>query len=379
MLGMVIVHYVWPDGSGSVGDTVAEVMSGRAMPLFMLLGGIGVTLVSSRSLTPDRDLLIRAGLLLALGLVLQETTEWIAVVLQSYGLFFALAPLFRRLSDRALLVGAVIVAVAGSWTFQTVGAPRRTTTYSELLDQRDGLVSLVFDGYYPFFPVAAFFLLGLWLGRLDLRSDRVAALLVGVGVALGIGTVWLADGLAGLFDVDPAAVEAGSFRLARLLDHDGHSAMLAWVLSATGTSIAVLGLSLLAGRRAAGWLSPLTALGMLALTFYVFQAVLTNVVAEPSTTSFGQEYVTVAIIYGGFMVAAMIWKQWFRFGPFEALLRVGSGPRRPDGPARATALGRTTQPDTGPASGRAGHWPGRTTQPATGPASGRPGHWPGQR
>jgi uncharacterized membrane protein len=326
MFGMVVVHYTRPVENGELLDTVAHVMRGRAMPLFMLLGGVGVTLVSRRAHHPDRGLLIRAVLLLALGLALFELDTTIAIVLQSYGLFFALAPLLRRLPNRSLLGAAALIAFVGTITHQTIGEPRRQTPAHELFDQIEGVRSLVFDGFYPFFPVAAFFVVGIWLGRLDLRSDVVAARLAGAGVALGVGSVVVADRLVDWFGVDRADFgRREPFSWARLLDHEAHSHMLAWVLSALGTSMAVLGVSLLVAPRVPRLVAAPAALGSLALSFYVFQVLMIEAVPEPATTTLGEEFRTAVLLFVGFMVFAVVWKRFFRSGPLERLLRIGSG------------------------------------------------------
>ncbi|MGI9597392.1 MAG: acyltransferase family protein [Acidimicrobiales bacterium] len=339
MLGMVIAHYAWPDGSGSALDTVADAVRGRAMPLFIMLGGVGVTILTSRSPNPDRALLIRAAMLYPLGLLLQELTTFIAIILQSYALLFALSPGFRRLPSRALVGLTVIVAVAGSWTFQVVGPQLdRFEGPSDLLDNPvSALWWLLFNGRYPFFPVASFFLLGMVLGRLDLRSKSVAANLAGVGMVVGVGTVvatnWLIDGFPWIADEISAKQRiadfgSGQFRLARLVDTTGHSEMLAWVVSAAGTAVAVLGLSLLITPRLTGWARPIIALGRLALSFYVFQAVLVRFTPHPSETELSQEFTTALAIYVGFMVFATIWTLRLSVGPLEAALRLGSRGRR---------------------------------------------------
>lgn len=327
MLGMVVVHYVARDEAGGLLDFLAAIPSGRSMTLFVLLGGVGATMLTDRSETPDSDLLIRAAILLPLGLLLQELTTWIAIILQAYSLFFLLAPVFRRWSDRTLLLSAAFVAIAGSWTFQVVGpALPGYETLGELVRNPTTLAwSLLFNGYYPFFPIASFFLLGMWIGRLDLRSPRIAGLLAGVGAAVGLGASLLTRGLITLFAVDTAAFEGvsdSSFSLPRLLDMAGHSEMLAWVVGAAGTSVAVLGLALLITPRLAAMQFPIAALGQLALTFYALQAVLVRVVPDPDTTSMTQDFATVAVMYFGFMSFAAFWKRRFRVGPLEALLRL---------------------------------------------------------
>lgn len=339
MLGMVVVHYVWADGEAGPVAALARAMDGRSMPLFMLLGGVGVVLVSRRAAHPDRGLVIRAVILMALGLILHETTERIAIVLQFYGLLFLVAPLLRRLPTWALAASAVATTVVGAVTFQVVGSPRQVTSLDVLLEGWPGLRSLLFDGYYPFFPVFGFFAVGLVVGHLDLRDRRVATGLVAVGAALWVGTWVLAEALTAVAGAAPGDEAAdGSFHAARLLDGHGHSQMPVWVLSAAGTSLAVLGLSLLVAERFAGAVRSLAVVGTMALTFYVYQALATQIFPSPTTTGPAREWASVAELYVSFVVIAELWKRRFRSGPLEALLRVGSGGRVAAG---STAAGST--------------------------------------
>ncbi len=332
MLGMVIAHYAWPDESSGPLNEIATAVSGRAMPLFVLLGGVGASILAARTDTPDRTLLIRAAVLYPVGLVLQELTTFIAIILQSYGLLFAVAPLLRRLPSHTLLAIAAAVAVTGSWSYQVVG-PRldHFEGPSDLIDNPIAVVwSLLFNGSYPFFPVAAFFIVGLVIGRLDLASTVVARTLAGAGTVVGVVTVIVSNLVQRALDIDAIAggPPDGQFRAARLLDTTGHSEMLAWVVSATGTSLAVLGASLLITPLLGGAAKPVVALGQLALSFYVFQAILVRFTPHPTTTPLSQEFVTALAIYIGFMAFATVWRLRFRSGPLEAGLRFVSVRRR---------------------------------------------------
>lgn len=327
MAGMVIVHFVnWRQGDGAL-YTAAGVLSGRAMPLFMLLGGVGVTLMTARAATPARNLLIRAVMLFALGLVLTEYVDRLAIVLQAYGLFFVLSVVLWRLPSAILAVLVPAMVAVGAVTYQTLGDPRVQTTY-ESLSTWQGAESLVFDGFYPLFPAGAFFVLGLVIGRLDLRSDRVAAVLLSAGSVVGFGTWigarWAVSAFAVQIDFGGRQGD-GSFHWGRLLDVEGHSAMPAWVISSLGTSVAVLGLCLLVARRWEPAVKPLIVVGSMALTFYVYQALMTNVVPPTAQTGVGEEWIYAIGVYGSFLMVAMLWKLWFQRGPLERVLRVGSG------------------------------------------------------
>ncbi len=326
MAGMVTVHFVnWREGDGPL-YTAAGLLSGRAMPLFMLLGGLGVTLLVRRAATPTRNLLIRAVLLFGLGLVLTEYIDRLAIVLQAYGLFFVLAIVLWRLPSSVLLALVPLIGAVGAVTYQTIGEPRVQTTY-ESLSSWAGPESLLFDGFYPLFPMGAFFVLGIVLGRLDLRSDRAAGWLLAVGSIVGFGTWIGASQVVSRFDVQidfGGRRGDGSFHWGRLLDVEGHSAMPAWVISALGTSVAVLGLCLLVARRWEAVVRPLIVVGSMSLTFYVYQAWVTNLVPPTADTGVVEEWLYAFGVYTSFLAAAALWKLKFKRGPLERLLRVGS-------------------------------------------------------
>ena len=337
MVLMTIVHFVaWWEGDGVL-FTIAELSSGRAVPLFMLLGGIGVTIMTQRSSTPTRNLAIRAALLLGLGFALTAVVDRLAIVLQAYALFFVLAIVLWRLPSKVLLGLIPVITAVGAVTIQVVGTPRELTPFETFFGSTQGIESLVFDGFYPLFPFAAFFVFGMWLARLDLRSERVAAVLLGVGTVVGAG-VWIgANWIVSTFEVRTdfgGRSGDGSFHWGRLLDGVGHSSMPAWVISALGTSAAVLGLSLLIAPRFANAVRPLTLVGTVSLTYYVYQALLTNVVPDSVTTGVVTEWLFVLAVFGSFIPMAWVWKQRFNSGPFEQLLRLGSGPSKSRGDHR---------------------------------------------
>lgn len=345
MLGMVIAHYAVPDGSGSVVDRLVTATNGRAMPLFVLLGGVGATILANRSTNPDRTLLIRAAVLYPAGLLLQEATLFIIIILQYYALFFALATLLRRLPTAALVAMAVVTGLAGGWTDQLLvdELPDFDGPSQYLTDPVGAIVGqvteLLVNGHYPFVPVGAFFITGMIIGRLDLRNQKLSAGLAAAGATIGV--IAVVGGRAVLDAASPAdrqnalerAGDAG-FQWLSLFDTTGHSAMPAWVVSAAATSVAVVGGSLLLaqvlGRLGPTLLKPLIAVGRMALTFYVVQALLIHLAPHPLTTSTAQGLVTAIVIYLGFVPVAMLWLQWFDHGPLEWLLRTVAPTRRPD-------------------------------------------------
>jgi peptidoglycan/LPS O-acetylase OafA/YrhL len=380
MVGMVIAHYVEQDSGTGIGATVRAFVDGRAMPLFMVLGGVGISFLVRRSTDPDRDLLIRAGILFPMGLILQELTDGIAIILQYYALFFVIAIGLRRLPTRMLLGLGLVLMAAGAYSKQ-VWAPQ-VDSYAGwqgigTLFESGTWWSLVVSGYYPFLPAGAFLTIGMWIGRRDLRLPRVALSLASVGLVLALvgswGGAWIGDrvgasgavienGQAALADdlVQRFAAEEGltldeaearlateipttasveavervaqrierstaGFRWQRLFDASGHSQMPAWVIGAAGMALFVIGGSLLVASRLR--LFALSVLGEMALTFYAYQAVLINWTPEKSSTTLAEEYLVAAALTLLFVVAGLGWKLVVGRGPLEQLLRTGAAPR----------------------------------------------------
>lgn len=322
MVGMLIAHYVEQDAATGFGGTIRDFVDGRAMPLFVLLGGIGVTLLTTRSRTPDLALVIRALILFPLGLWLQHATTDIAIILQYYAVFFLLAIGLRRLPDRGLLAVAVLVTAIGAVTNQTLSPPT-LPSYGGW----EGMASLVdpglwwailVNGYYPVLPTSAFFIVGMWLGRR--RLDDIAVPLVWSGAALAFTGSWVGAWIGDLVGASLEDTTADGFRWEAMFDATGHSEMPVWVMGATGTSLLVIGASVLAALR---WqLRPLVVLGQMALTFYVFQALVINWTPLRSDTTTGEEYLLATSLTLGFLLFATLWVRFVSpRGPLELMLR----------------------------------------------------------
>lgn len=203
LVGMVAVHidqstFLGLDStSWRAGDLpfAYRHLAGTASALFCFLAGVAIA-ISSGCLgnKPARSgsigqLLGRAFVVGYLGWLITTDETRIAVILIYYSVMMLfMAPLVR-------LSGKVLLPLAGLWLVlapiismyvRQVGPAKELgqigLTISNPIDHT--LWNLVFTGYYPAFTWSAFMLLGLAVGKLDLRSPRVHYILAGVG-ALG--------------------------------------------------------------------------------------------------------------------------------------------------------------------------------------------------
>ena len=120
IFGMFAVHIGPTDAQGWLGTSYAAA-HGRASLLFVLVAGVGVSLLGTSPRTTGAQvrirLLWRALLLLPLGLSLQELDHGAAVILQDYAVLFVVATVALLLPDRWLLGAAAITLPLGSIAF----------------------------------------------------------------------------------------------------------------------------------------------------------------------------------------------------------------------------------------------------------------------
>jgi uncharacterized membrane protein len=338
IIGMVMVHVGPQDlpGAGLIGAAYRS-SHGRAAILFIVLAGIGVSLLAGG---PGRPLESRPGgaparrrlegtatrlwwralVLLPFGLALQSLPTNVAVILQYYAVYFVIASGLMRLGDRALLGVAAVSATASPavliWLHQTApawfqpGVPEWTDVARIA---RDILVT----GYYPAIVWTAPLAIGIWLGRRQLRDARMARMLLIGGAAAAAAGFVLSDALVSV--LGPASSEADWRQLATI---EPHNQMPLWVVTSTGIATAVVGACLVVARLLPRLVWPMVAFGQLAFSVYVLHVL---VLAWQPDWLIREQFVPAWISVARFAVVSITLATLYRVvatrGPFEQLLR----------------------------------------------------------
>jgi uncharacterized membrane protein len=325
IVGMLAVH-VGPTDAEGVTGTLYGLSHGRAAILFGLLAGVGVSLLaSSRSTSPAQArvrLVWRAAVLLPLGLALQLLDHGVFVILQDYSLLFLLGAVVLAVPDRWVLALAGVSWIGGSvgYLWGLIAAPeafdRAVASWGEPVGEL--LHRLVLSGPYPLITWSAPFLVGVWLGRRDLRSRRSHRRLMVVGALTVLAARLSSWGLVALRG-EPGELAGWS----RLVVDEAHSQMPLWLLGATGSAVLILGASLLLGDVAGRWVWPLVAVGQLAFTVYVGHLLALHLYVDELTAD---EPGPAALIVLGFTLAAMVlaaaWRAVLPRGPLEVVLHL---------------------------------------------------------
>lgn len=333
VIGMIAVN-VGPssdiDPVTSLPERLYSLPHGRASVLFVVLAGIGITLLTRRARLVTggpgqheqqralRWSLIRIGwravVLLLLGLTLQLLDHNVNVILQVYAVLFLVGAVLIRVSDRTLLIvsGSALAIAPPLWILANVEdivPAELTTPLPQLLD------SLLISGPYPVLTWLAPFVFGMWLGRQRLGDLRVQRTLViaGVGVAV-IATVISAVGTRLLYD------ETAPVGPTLLITDAAHGQMPLWTISSAALGAAVLGASLWVTPRLPRLTSPFVATGQLALTVYVAHLLVLTPIEPPADHTRGG-LIAMGIVIGSVLFAAL-WHRWVGRGPVEHILRV---------------------------------------------------------
>lgn len=327
LLGMVLVNFHGMAGQeeaqSPLFDTFLNELEGRAAALFVVLAGAGVSLrarktrsAGATAIAAERQALLRrAAALFGIGLLNVHLWDW--DILHVYGLYLTVAAGLFAASNRFLLGVAALVcgaAVSLQWTFHTPVEPDFWTV--------GGLFqSVMFTGNYPALPWLCFLIVGMMLGRHDLRAPGLRRRLL----AVALGVVVLAE-----------AVSAVAQRLVEQAHDDVW--MVAWlstwprpsgplfVLSSGAVAVAVIALCIewseaRANRRL---ILALTATGQLALTLYFAHEVAILVPLQHDVLLFAPAELVAAyglLFFLSGVAAATWWRRRNRQGPLEAILR----------------------------------------------------------
>lgn len=341
LFGMVVVNFKIVMGAAPNGplwlSNLAALLEGRAAATFVVLAGVGISLLSRKSReTGDRhaisrtrnSLLKRACFLFVVGLL--YTPLWPADILNFYGIYIAVAAfLFTSSTLRlSLLSGLLLIGFSAmlflfdyeqGWNWQTF-------EYQEFWSPLGMLRRLFFNGFHPVIPWLAFLLLGMIIGRLEMtdRTIRNRVLKIGIAVAVSVETAsWL---LTNSLSADASVADQEI--IAALFGTSPMPPMPLYMLAGAGVACAIIAASVSLGIRCADhrWIKPLVSTGQLALTLYVAHVVVGMGCLEAIGRLENQPLVFSLSASITFFIAsvafATLWRSRFERGPIEMLMHL---------------------------------------------------------
>lgn len=345
LLGMMAAHLLDPDTLLLAGVDAHVVVDGRSSATFAVLAGAGLALADGGCEGPRtgyRHMVartaVRAGVVLAIGLLLAGSGANVAVILQYYALLFlAVAPVLRlrpwlllALGGVWLLVGPVLSHLLRA-SLGVAGPNAQVDVLVLLTDPLGAVLELTLTGYYPVLTWFAYLLVGAGIGRLALDRTRTALGILTAGAVLAtaaplVSGLLLRAGGAVAIDAAPDLLNGrspdGPFYGTTptsswwwLVLDDPHSGTPLDLLGTTGSALLVVGACLLLARHVTRWaLLPLAAAGSMTLTLYtVHVVVLALDLPRLGPVASWWVHVILALLF------ATLWRSTFRRGPLETL------------------------------------------------------------
>lgn len=313
--------------------------NGNSSTLFVMLAGMGLSILArSKADAAARHalrtvVLKRAAFLFAAGLLLQ--LWWPADILHFYGVYMSLAAWLLFVPRAGYLWAAL--GVVGVFHLLLLGIPFETgwdlatLRYPGFWTLAGFLRNTFYNGWNPVFPWLAFFLAGMYLGRLDWSSKRLKNRLLVLGAG-GWGGATLLQAWAG------AALPAGGWRDYLLADYLPPT--LPFMVGTAGFALLALVACVYAGDA---WVHTrlaraLAGTGQMTLTHYVAHVTLgvlllavltgkTNLTA-PGALPPESPALILAFSTGFYLLSvgfSTLWLRRFRHGPLETLMRRISG------------------------------------------------------
>ena len=343
IFGMFIVNFntVFGSHTATTGlNGFLNLFNGRSSSTFVILAGMGVALMTNRDQYSAleksvlrRKVVARSWFLFVLGLLLYSW--WPADILHFYGGYMHIVALVLFVPKRVYLwvAGAVIAVFHGLFFLIPFDAGWDSTTlqYTDFWTIRGFLRNTLYNGWNPISPWLAYFLLGMWLGRLNWQQGRVRAWVFGVG-AVVFGLVSAGQHWAGQQPLNP--------NLKLFLTANYLPPFLPFLLSTMGFALMLLLVCFEIGICFANTalMRALTATGQMTLTHYVAHLTLgiglfwaitghayTGTMNEQAPESAGLVLGFSAVFFVLSVVFSLVWNRRFRHGPLETLMRTVTG------------------------------------------------------
>lgn len=343
IFGMFIVNFNFCFGSFQDNSTLGQFLNlfvGNSTAIFIILSGMGVSLMTNRDKYDPEEksklkstVLKRSWFLFALGLLLYNW--WPGDILHFYGGYMHIAAFLLFVPKKYYLWTAfstiiifhlllLVIPINTSWNFATF-------KYGDFWTPIGFLRNTIYNGWNSIFPWLSYFMLGVFLGRLNWQSNSTKknAFLIGLIILVFFqGVRYLAK--QNLFDVF----------WTNYIMTEYFPAYLPFILITTGFALMVISVCMFIADElpTSKIINSLAQTGRMTLSFYVlhvtvgmiifsqmFNKVYTGFLTQQTPVKPIYILVFASLFYILCVAFSILWTKRFRNGPFETLMRKISG------------------------------------------------------
>lgn len=331
---MLLINFKGTLSLGGAGPewmvALIDFLNRRAAVILVMVSGVGLSLffASPGSLPGRRKTLTdRAAFLFICGYVLSRI--WSGDILHFYAVFIATGILLAPRSGRFLILTALILWLVSFIQFFEIFDLLRSENQTGLFAAQ--ITDILFSGYYPFFPWASLFILGMLLGRQDFSVRRFRQKTAAAGALLFISSElaarWLDSlslAVAGARGQYPEWLEQIILVLGEFFSMDLSQPTPVSVISGMGFAILVImaGLSL-SGRSRTKITRALVISGRSSLTLYIGHILFLTLLLQvfPGTRNLIPVMSGSVLFFMAYVRLMSAWLKTRRNGPLETLMR----------------------------------------------------------
>lgn len=343
IFGMYIVNYNIVFGNyydTSLVGKMLSLFSGNSSTIFVMLAGMGVALMTNRSVYTIEEkkqlrsiINKRAWFLFALGLLL--FLWWPADILHFYGGYMHIAALLLFLDKKVYLYAAALAIVIfhillvmlpyeTGWNFETLH-------YTDFWTVEGFIRNTFYNGWNAIFPWLAYFTVGMYLGRLDWNSFNLQKKIFILGL-LGFASINFIQLLSNQL---PLSDDVKFY-----LNADYLPPFLPFMLSTLGFGLMLISVFMWAGQRLTEnqLAQHLAKTGQMTLTHYIshltlgmllFSLITGKAYTAVMNDSEPVQPIIILMFATGYFILSYFFSKWwaskYKNGPFEMLMRKISG------------------------------------------------------
>jgi uncharacterized membrane protein YeiB len=344
IIGMIYVNFkvvMVPDGQNGFMYHIVEMLSGKAAALFVVLAGVGMTLMYQGAVRKNsRDmikyvkisLIKRAIFLFLVGF--SYYFLWPADILHYYGIYLVIGVLFLSVSRVWLQIISIVIIVgytASCFVFDyEAGWDWEKMEYINFFTLQGFLKNLFFNGFHPVFPWITFLLTGIWVGRIDFKQKKIRSRVLIISLLIFVVTKVISFVLVSFFTaLSPAESEEIYF----VFGTSPMPPLFFYMISGSSLAVFLITISIMITEKYPGMLfvKQIIYTGQLALSNYFAHVVVGMlmiwVVFGELEKAFSIEFVVAyATIFSIITVVfSHYWRSKYKRGPLEFLMRKITG------------------------------------------------------
>lgn len=343
IFGMFIVNFVFCFGDFQDKRPLGNLLNlfvGNSTSIFIILAGMGVSLMTNRTEHTDKEkkklkslILKRSWFLFAIGLLLYSW--WPGDILHFYGGYMHIAAFILFVPKRYYLWIALyaviifhlllfVIPINTSWDFSTF-------KYADFWTPIGFLRNTFYNGWNSIFPWLCYFMLGMWLGRQDWKSKSTIRNTFMVGLIIFL----VFEGLRLFVKSNEPYWKYWDYIMS-----DYFPAYIPYIMITTGFALMVISICMFIGDKfpTNTVIKLLVKTGQMTLSHYVIHLtigmiILSGLTNKPYTGLLEKEMPTAPVYIFVYAIAfftvsivfSHFWSKNFRHGPLETLMRKISG------------------------------------------------------